>query len=585
MQFEIVKNKSEFSKNDTVFLIHDNFDDYGYCTRYYIYYNDRFIGVTKIGNKKLISLITEKNLPVERTVHDYHSYSINHLLDKKFESLSSEYYSLGQSLDFYKNVIEFISDPKLFFESLNDLAYIYDYNELMEMYGNDDCFKKSLLRNLHFSQIEQFYRVSNGQAELSKYNFEFDYQDEHINIDVDPYSTPPSNIHVIIGRNGVGKTFLLVNMICSILKAMNHQYDIISEKYINQEDFKVNLDLKNFAGIIGVSFSIFDDGLSSIQIKGFKSDEKDLQDKVYKYIGAVETRRISDDKATSLIEQQNDIDESNVIEDEENLDEIEETEELREKITELEEEPIHGKINYKYSKSYDELREEFISSIRKIKKEKTKRYLYVEMCRFLSFDIMLKDNSFNEVIELYLNIKKGEITVDDKKIGNFFNKLSSGHMIIVLSLTRICEALAEKTIVFIDEPELHLHPPLLSTYIRALSFILRKMNAVGIIATHSPIVLQEVPETCVTKIVRKGTSMNFIKLDNKTFASSTDVITREVFGYDILQSGFYKMLEEELMDDFDTTMEKFSNKVGMLGQMLVLKLLEEKRRENQNEES
>lgn len=47
--------------------------------------------------------------------------------------------------------------------------------------------------------------------------------------------------------------------------------------------------------------------------------------------------------------------------------------------------------------------------------------------------------------------------------------------------------------MLIDEPEGHLHPPLLSAFVRALSELLVNRNGVAIIATHSPVVLQEVP--------------------------------------------------------------------------------------------
>src|SRR5260370_24247947 len=40
----------------------------------------------------------------------------------------------------------------------------------------------------------------------------------------------------------------------------------------------------------------------------------------------------------------------------------------------------------------------------------------------------------------------------------FRKKLSSGHKIVLLSITRLVEAVDEKTLVLLDEPEAHLHP-------------------------------------------------------------------------------------------------------------------------------
>ncbi|MEK5757114.1 AAA family ATPase, partial [Acinetobacter variabilis] len=74
-----------------------------------------------------------------------------------------------------------------------------------------------------------------------------------------------------------------------------------------------------------------------------------------------------------------------------------------------------------------------------------------------------------------------------------FGQLSSGHKIVLLILTRLVETVDEATLVLIDEPESHLHPPLLSAFMSALTELLEDRNGVAIIATHSPVVVQEVP--------------------------------------------------------------------------------------------
>lgn len=58
----------------------------------------------------------------------------------------------------------------------------------------------------------------------------------------------------------------------------------------------------------------------------------------------------------------------------------------------------------------------------------------------------------------------------------------------------------------LDEPESHLHPPLLSAFIRSLSELLILRNGVAIIATHSPVILQEVPKRCAWILNRSGIS-------------------------------------------------------------------------------
>jgi len=90
-----------------------------------------------------------------------------------------------------------------------------------------------------------------------------------------------------------------------------------------------------------------------------------------------------------------------------------------------------------------------------------------------------------------------------------FKRMSSGHAIVLLTVTKLVETVEEKTLVLLDEPESHLHPPLLSAFTRALSDLLVNRNGVAIIATHSPVVLQEVPKSCVSILRRTSRVISF----------------------------------------------------------------------------
>jgi hypothetical protein len=123
----------------------------------------------------------------------------------------------------------------------------------------------------------------------------------------------------------------------------------------------------------------------------------------------------------------------------------------------------------------------------------------------------------------------------------------------LLTITRLVETVAERTLVLLDEPEAHLHPPLLSAFVRALSDLLTNRNGVAIIATHSPVVLQEVPKSCAWKIWRNGTTVSAERPEVETFGENVGILTREVFGLEVTHSGFHKMLQDSLEDaaDFD----------------------------------
>lgn len=544
MNFKVIKNKSEIkSTDDTVCLEYIHYDDYGYCTSFRAYYIGpltdfiiKELGYVKIGHIKL-----EKHVRPGTSLNGYESYSIFSLMPTDyFNELSDSFFSLGEDISYYKNIAELFGDNLYkYCENLQDLAYDFDkFNELYE--SRETSLINSLMRSLHYPNVEQFNRIVNGEAELTRYNITFTYEEQEILINVIPNSLPPSNIHVLIGRNGVGKTWILYHMMHAILCNMNlNLKNCQSNKYTLNDKFKIYSDSNTFAGAIGVSFSVFDDAFSSINYEQLvelntdslspqQSQIKDDFEKKYKYIGLIHKNQ--KDGRTKI-------------------------------------------------KSVDNLADEFEEIINKIKKSNEKRKLYLEMCEQLCTDPMFNDNGFIVLLnDFYQNNIKSELVTKQ------FKRLSSGHMIIILSLTLLCESIFEKTIVLIDEPETHLHPPLLSTYIRTLSFLLRKKNAVAIIATHSPIVVQEVPRRCVTKIERTQADMYFTRPDIESFASNTDSLTREIFGYEVIKTGFYKLLEDEIEDSFDKTFLKFDEQIGFLGQIMIQRLIG-KRGDNQDEKN
>lgn len=135
--------------------------------------------------------------------------------------------------------------------------------------------------------------------------------------------------------------------------------------------------------------------------------------------------------------------------------------------------------------------------------------------------------------------------------------------------------MAERTLVLLDEPEAHLHPPLLSASVRALSELLLHRNGVAIIATHSPVVLQEVPRSCVWKIQRSGDSASAKRPEIETFGENVGVLTREVFGLEVTDAGFHQLLEAAVANgnDFDAVLQKFGGQLGGEARALVRALI------------
>ena len=130
-------------------------------------------------------------------------------------------------------------------------------------------------------------------------------------------------------------------------------------------------------------------------------------------------------------------------------------------------------------------------------------------------------------------------------------------------------------LVLLDEPESHLHPPLLSAFIRALSDLLVNRNGVAIITTHSPVVLQEVPSRCVWRLRRAGDSVTAERPDIETFGENVGTLTSEVFGLEVTNSGFHRMIAEAAAGrvSYAEVLELFGGQLGSEARALLQALV------------
>ncbi|MBZ6207637.1 ATP-binding protein [Streptomyces olivaceus] len=160
---------------------------------------------------------------------------------------------------------------------------------------------------------------------------------------------------------------------------------------------------------------------------------------------------------------------------------------------------------------------------------------------------------------------------DAKLMDVFNNRASSGHKIVLLTIAQLVQNVRERSLVLFDEPESHLHPPLLAAYMRALSDLLAETNGAAIIATHSPVVLQEVPRSCVWKLRRSGTESAVERPQIETFGENVGVLTHEVFGLEVTQSGYHAELQRAVAaeDSFEAVASRLGNQLGSEAQGIV----------------
>lgn len=169
-----------------------------------------------------------------------------------------------------------------------------------------------------------------------------------------------------------------------------------------------------------------------------------------------------------------------------------------------------------------------------------------------------------------------------EEASGLIRKMSSGHAIVLLIITKLVAITEEKTLILLDEPESHLHPPLLSAFIRALSDLLYDQNGIAIVATHSPVVLQEIPRLCVSKIQRVGLATNVERPSIETFGENVGVLTREVFGLEVVKSGFHKLLTKSVAEGqtYEEIIRSYNEQLGMEAKVLLKLLINERDKNN-----
>lgn len=143
-------------------------------------------------------------------------------------------------------------------------------------------------------------------------------------------------------------------------------------------------------------------------------------------------------------------------------------------------------------------------------------------------------------------------------------QLSSGQNIIIFTITELISNLRTDSIVLFDEPETHLHPNAISKLIRILYRIFKHYNSFAIIATHSPLVVQETPSSNVWLFDRIGGAPLIKKLPMETFGENISKITDLVFYKNEVKEIYKDFFDQEIKSKSIAQINKqFEMKLGL----------------------
>jgi len=500
---------------NTVYLQPDNWDDYSYKTLFSLYLFDESGKKHELGNTK-IGFVSQ---PEGWTVDE---------MPESFEALSDKFFSLGQDADFYRAVYEV--SHKTAFSVADILGPVRDVgflDESLRIARECDVFRTSLLRTVDRSSIvQQFRRVLHDEAPLSNYAFRYEREAfdglSKVCLDfiTEPASEPPTNIHILIGRNGVGKTTILNNMVDALISeqssvgrkgAFYNPQSLFSGAHIRQD---------YFAGVVSVSFSAFDTFIPP------SSSEKHQTGIRYRYVGLKKESHAG-----------------------------------------------HWVLS-----NHADLGQNCADSLKLCLALKSKRARWLDAVDTLCSDPNFSEMPLTELVQHFDKDSSEKKSGFEAKAKHLFSRMSSGHCIVLLTITSLIETVEEKTLVLIDEPESHLHPPLLSAFTRALSNLLMNRNGIAIVATHSPVVLQEVPKSCVSIINRSGMYARVGRPSIETFAENVGTLTREVFQLEVEKSGFHNLLEEKVRagGTYESILTEYQNQLGFEGKAVLRSMIHSK---------
>lgn len=108
--------------------------------------------------------------------------------------------------------------------------------------------------------------------------------------------------------------------------------------------------------------------------------------------------------------------------------------------------------------------------------------------------------------------------------------LSSGQRILISTITETIANIESGSLILIDEFELHLHPNAISNAVRMLTTLLESFDSYSIIATHSPLIIQEIPSKYIHIMSRIDNILSVNKPTIECFGENITNITDEVFG-------------------------------------------------------
>lgn len=495
-------------------LQQDHWDDYSYRTLYHLHFRhgDKPTDVTYVGGVKILK--------------KGQASGGGQLLQSPFKTLSKDWVSVGTSLDYYQRLNELPARRRTaIMNALNDAV---SHPELVAEFEDEDGWRTSLFRDTPdwrgFLNDARALYEGNFSA-LADLDQSFSYTpagaDEPIELD---FASPvpslyigkyrrlgpsqrktllPNRIVVLVGRNGSGKSTLLARLAHVAFASPAERATKPLKALGALEPASIG-----FMRIITISYSAFD----SFVVPGL--DTKELS-RTTQDLESGEGRFIFCGLRDVVAEARADVEKDEASDD----DDGEESAPVERRTTTC-------------LKPVEQLAEEFGALISRIKKEE--RIALLEA----ALEPLFGDPSFAE-----LKDQMARLTGSPRSARTAFLGWSTGHKIALHVVASLVAHARPRTLVLFDEPEAHLHPPLMAALMHSVRIVLTEVNALCIAATHSPVLLQETLSRHVRRVRRTGRKLEVKKPELETFGENVGILTYDAFGLNAAATDFHKVLD------------------------------------------
>lgn len=158
-------------------------------------------------------------------------------------------------------------------------------------------------------------------------------------------------------------------------------------------------------------------------------------------------------------------------------------------------------------------------------------------------------------------IEKEHLDLIEQTVEGEIDKIhwSSGQYILLCTMTEVVATIEKESILLFDEPELHLHPNAVANTMRMLYRLLEEFDSYAIFATHSPLIVQEIPSRYVQILSRIDNVLMVRTPALECFGENVTNITNDIFDVNGSESNYKtilnnlskKMSFEDALEIFD----------------------------------